>query len=242
MAAEGAYARALALLRAGLERAKTDRSWSAATEQQGGDYSALPPAVVMDLDETVLDNSPVQARQVLTDDPEFNAKAWGAWVQRKSATGVPGAIRFVLEARRIAKVVFVTNRTAAEEPATIANLEALGVPTDGADILSHGEAGPDGAKWTSDKTARRAFLASRYRILLLAGDDLGDFISVAGKTPGQRREAAREFRAYWTDRWVVVPNPAYGSWERATYDRALPDAERLDMKRRLLQAFEEDRP
>lgn len=41
---------------------------------------------------------------------------------------------------------------------------------------------------------------------------------------------------------MALPNPAYGSWERATYDRALPDPERLDMKRRLLRAFEEDRP
>jgi acid phosphatase len=242
IAAEGAYARALDLLQAGLVRARADRSWSAAVEQQGGDYSALPPAVVMDLDETVLDNSPVQARQVLRGEAEFDPKAWGAWVDRKAATLVPGALRFVLEARKSASVIFVTNRNGAEEPATLANLAALGLPTDAADVLSLGEPGPDGQRWPSDKTSRRTWLAARYRILLLVGDDLGDFVSAQGKTPEQRREVARAFEAYWRDRWVVLPNPTYGSWERATFDRALPDADRLDMKRRLLRAFEEGRP
>jgi acid phosphatase len=237
IAATGTYARALDLLRAGIEKAKTDPSWSAAIEQRGGDYSSLPPAVVMDVDETVLDNSPVQARQVLSDQPDFNAKAWGEWVALKRATGVPGALEFVREARKLARVIFVTNRTADEEPATLENLAALGVPTDASDVLTLGEAGPDGTKWVSDKTARRAFVASKYRILLLVGDDLGDFIAVGGKGLAERRAAAQELHAYWADRWVALPNPTYGSWERATFDRALPDAERLDQKRKLLKAF-----
>lgn len=239
IAAAATYARALALLGANLEAARADRSWSAAVEQQGGDYSSLPPAVVMDLDETVLDNSPVQGRQVLRDESEFDARAWGRWVEEKNATAVPGAIHFILEARKSASVVFVTNRLAAEEPATLANLAALGVPTDGADVLSLGERGPGGDAWPSDKTSRRRALATRYRIVLLVGDDLGDFISVQGRTLDGRVEAARGFRSYWEQRWVVLPNPTYGSWERATYDRTLPDADRLDMKRRLIRSFDD---
>jgi acid phosphatase len=235
--AEGLYAHALHLLRAALEKSRSDRSWSAAVEQRGGDYSALPPAVVMDLDETVLDNSPSQAAAVIADEGEFNTKAWGEWVGKKAAGGVPGAIRFVREARTLARVVFVTNRTAAEEPATLENLAALGLPTEASDVLTLGEAGPNGTTWVADKTARRALVASTHRILLLVGDDLGDFVSVAGQNLEARRATAREFASYWTDRWVALPNPAYGSWERATYDRSRPDAERLDQKRTLLRTF-----
>jgi acid phosphatase len=237
IASEGLYAHALHMLRAGIEKSRSDPSWSAAVEQRGGDYSALPPAVVMDLDETVLDNSPAQARGVVADEAEFDVKAWGEWVEKRSAGGVPGAIHFVQQARKVANVFFVTNRTAAEEPATLENLAALGLPTDPSDVLTLGETAPDGTRWVSDKTARRALLASTHRILLLVGDDLGDFISVAGRNLDARRAAAREFSAYWADRWVALPNPTYGSWERATFDRTRPDAGRLDQKRKLLKTF-----
>src|ERR1051326_4687767 len=43
-----------------LDEALADKKWTAAPVEQKGDYQNLPPAVVLDLDETVLDNSAYQ--------------------------------------------------------------------------------------------------------------------------------------------------------------------------------------
>lgn len=217
-----------------LDAAIADPSWTAAIEQEGANVSALPPSIVMDLDETVLDNSAFQGQLVL-DRTTYSPERWGRWVALAAATEVPGAVDFIKYARsRNVRVVFVTNRTLDEKPATLKNLDALlGAPTPAGDVLTTNENG-----WVSDKTARRAFVARTHRILMLVGDDLNDFVSVAAaKTPADRLDLARKYSARWTDRWIMIPNPAYGSWDRIIYAGVTGDAEVLLKKREAVKGF-----
>ena len=221
---------------AALARALADPAWTAATEQTS-DPSRLPPAVILDLDETVLDNSRFQGEQVLRC-MGFTPALWTEWVDREDAGLVPGAAEFLAAARaRGIAVFFVTNRTRDEEPATVDNLRALGIAVTPDEVLASGENG-----WTSDKTARRRFVAEKHRVLLLVGDDLGDFIP-ARLTPEERGAAAEKHAAWWGERWFLLPNPMYGSWDRALYGfESLADEEILRRKRALVRGFEVAEP
>ena len=226
-----AYSRA----RAALDAAIADTSWTAALEQEGTNFSGLPTSVVMDLDETLFDNSTFQGQLVL-DRTTYSPERWGRWVALAAATDVPGSVDFVKYARaRKVRVVFVTNRTAQEKPATLKNLDALlgpGTPAD--DVLATDENG-----WSSDKSARRAFVARTHRVLMLIGDDLNDFVSVAGaKTPSDRLDLAKQHSPKWADRWLLIPNPAYGSWDRIIYAGLTTDPEILVKKREAVRGFE----
>ncbi len=191
-----------------------DRSWTAAPEQRG-DFSKLPPAVILDIDETILDNSPFAAYLVKQGIP-FNRDLWFEWAKRAQAKAIPGALDFVRYAHKLGIFIFyVTNRDHELERATRENLRRLGFPVDQKPdtILSRNEK----PGWTRDKTSRRRFIAGRYRVLFLFGDDLNDFVSTAGLSVGARKKRAARYRRYWGTRWFILPNPVYGSWQRALY-------------------------
>jgi 5'-nucleotidase (lipoprotein e(P4) family) len=224
-----------ALAAAEFDRANSDSSWTAAIEQEErGGFSTLPVAVIMDLDETVLDNSRAQGQFVLDRTP-YLPQTWTEWVKLSAAGEVPGAKAFIEHVRSSGgHVIFVTNRSAAEEPATVKNLtDTLKIPTTAEDVLCVGE-----NSWTSDKSTRRRFLADKYRIALLVGDDLGDFVSVAStKTAGDRVALATKYQSRWRDRWVLLPNPMYGSWERILIPGLTDDTEVLRKKRETVKGF-----
>lgn len=196
-----------------LDTALADPSWTAAIEQKG-DLSKLPPAVILDVDETVLDNSYYQARMVRDNTP-YTTATWDPWVMEGRATAIPGAREFTqYAAQKGVTVFYVTNRTANLEEATRKNLEAEGFPVtkDVDTVLVRGER-PD---WSaSAKGPRRAHVASSYRILMLIGDDLGDFVVDASGSPQQRQARTESYSDWWGRRWIMIPNPTYGSWERA---------------------------
>jgi acid phosphatase len=195
---------------------------TAVVEQRGADpatLARLPTAIIVDLDETVLDNSFYQARRALAGG-EFDESSWDAWVSEGAAPAVPGAVEFLRAASRAGhKVFYVTNRSCPRgtapgagcpsREATLRNLVALGLPDAGAPdaLLQRG----DRPEWSgSSKVSRRAWVAERYRIVALAGDDLHDFVDRADYA--QRRE---ELAPLFGTRWFLLPNAMYGSWERA---------------------------
>jgi acid phosphatase len=184
------------------------------------------PAVIMDIDETVLDNSAFEARLIVEDRP-FDAGEWDAWLSGRSARAMPGAVAFVSAARRLGVAVyFITNRRERYRRPTIDTMRRAGLidASDGGErILMRGE----GAEWTSDKESRRAEVARSHRVVLLVGNDLNDFASCVGMTLEERRELV-ERRADRFDRdWVVIPSPTWGSWLEALHDnrRGLSDEE-----------------
>ncbi len=218
-----------------LERALAEPTWTASLEQTAiGGYEDLPPAVVLDVDETVLDNSPNQVRQVI-EDRDFATPGWQAWVREEKAGVVPGALEFAKGAADQGVTVFyLTNRRHEVEEATRNNLSRHGFPLDPAlDTVFTRDERQD---WGSDKGTRRQVVAADHRILLLIGDALGDFVSGGDVATGQRRELVRQHAEYWGSRWIVLPNPQYGAWDAALigFDFALSRGEKRALKRAAL--------
>ena len=195
---------------------------TAAVEQMAMDrkrLAKLPTAIIVDLDETVLDNSFYQARRALQNG-EYDEASWQAWMQEASAPAIPGASRFLQAAAKAGhKIFYVTNRECRSLPdhpndpcpartATLKNLQALGLPNvidPGA--LSLRNERPEWA--SSNKSVRRAWIAQTHRIVALVGDDLRDFVD-RPEFEARRAELAPLFGA----RWFILPNALYGSWER----------------------------
>jgi len=177
--------------------------------------SALPPAVILDLDETALDNTPYAARSIRKGKTFLFDDDWEAWVAESAAEAVPGATEFLVYAKsRGVTPFYITNRGTDEQAATRANLVNLGFPlgTQEDTLLVRGAR----AEWnTFDKSPRREFVAARYRVLLFLGDDLNDFTAANGKSAAEREAIVDGAAALWGTRWFVVPNPMYGSWESA---------------------------
>lgn len=203
-AASGTYRAA----EANLLRALNDANWTAAAEQSPP-YKDLPPAIIADLDETVLDNSVFQAR-LTAKAKAFTDENWSEWVAEHSAGLVPGAREFLMFAAANGVVPFyITNRVCqpekAEDP-TVKVLRAHMLPFHASRLLCK-TAG-------SDKAPRREQVTRTHRVLLLIGDDLNDFLALPLKVEA-RHKAIEAYRRHWGERWFMLPNPTYGSWERS---------------------------
>ena len=203
-----------------LASALADRRWDALTPaDRATPARRLPPAVVLDVDETVLDNSPYQARLVRAHVP-FDQVSWDAWCREARARALPGVVDFTRHAAaRGVKVIFISNRDKALDQATLANLRAVGVPVAGPDVLlGLGTTVPGCTAKGSDKGCRRQWVSRRYRVLMQFGDQLGDFMDIPQNTPAAREAAVKPYLGWIGRRWFVLPNPTYGSWEPALFD------------------------
>jgi acid phosphatase len=214
-----------------------DSYWTASVEQSNSDYiSSLPPAIILDIDETVLDNSPFQARMI-KQGKSYNSADWNAWCNEANAEAIPGAVTFTREAAKKGVAIFyISNRDHSVEDATRQNLIELGFPvSDSLDtILTNGEK-PD---WNSSKINRRATVEQNYRVIMLFGDDLNDFIPAKNITQQERDTIIEDYSEYFGRKWFMLPNPVYGSWDQALYNfnRHLTQEERLEIQRKQLDS------
>jgi len=203
---------------------------------QGGKAGRLPArAVIVDVDETVLDNSRFQAELILRK-VAYTPESWRAWCERAEAGAVPGAVEFLqYAARRGVRVFYITNRREAEKAGTIANLRKLGFPGVNEETVVIREEGS-----TASKESRRQKVASRYRIALLIGDNLNDFNDdFSGKSIADRKGQVDRERAEFGSRFIVIPNPMYGDWENAVNENKtrLTEAEREAHRRAALKGL-----
>jgi 5'-nucleotidase (lipoprotein e(P4) family) len=160
-------------------------------------------AVVVDIDETVLNNSPYQAL-VIEKNSHF-PKCWDTWCEQAAAKPVPGAVSFLKYADSLGfQVFYVTNRSMKLKAATMKNLREFDFPqvTDGHVYMK---------TTTSDKEPRRQTISKKYDIVLLAGDNLGDLYEATGKYP-QRNQKVKALRNDFGMKYIVLPNPMYGTW------------------------------
>ena len=214
------------------DAAIADTSWTAALEQEG-DFAAKPPAIVLDVDETVLDNSPYEVR--LIEDRIAYPAGWEAWCNQAAAEPVAGALELTrYAAERGVTVFYLTNREARLEAGTRRNLVAEGFPVaEDRDVVLMAN---EREEWTSDKTTRRRAIAETHRIVMLFGDNMGDFVARddARGTPAERAAVMKQHADRWGTRWFMLPNAMYGYWDGAVlgddYDRSesVGDGLRLD--------------
>jgi acid phosphatase len=204
-----------ALARIRLDEALADRNWTAAPGEQTGDFQNLPPAVVLDVDETVLDNSKYQV-WLMRADQSFSTKTWNQFCAARISAAIPGAVEFTRYAdSKGVKVFYVTNRGAETEKDTRENMATLGFPMGGNvdTFLMQGEK----SDWTGAKSTRRAAIAKDYRVLLNIGDNLGDFDDRYRSSEAERVKAYEAGMPYWGKQWLMLPNPTYGSFDTAPY-------------------------
>ncbi|MFC5570443.1 5'-nucleotidase, lipoprotein e(P4) family [Lysobacter yangpyeongensis] len=205
-----------------LDAALKDRTWDALPkEERRNDYARLAPAIIVDIDETVLDNSPSTVRQI-REHRGFNSATWREWVNEARAKPLPGAVEFLsAAAKRDVTVFYISNRDADQAQPTLANLRAAGFPlADDAQFLGLGTVVDGCEQHGSEKACRRQLVARNYRVLMQFGDQVGDFVQIASNTREGRRAAIAPYQSWIGERWWPLPNPLYGSWEPALFDNA----------------------
>lgn len=171
-------------------------------------------AVIFDIDETVLDNSYGGAREIKA------SKAWSEslfadWVKLKEAVAIPGALDFInyLTKERVA-VFYVTNRTTEMYQDTFDNLVKEGFPVNKDNLIMMNK--------EKSKESRRLDILKNYEVVLLVGDNLGDFHKAFDtKSKDERNGAVDQMKELFGHRFIVLPNPLYGDWERVfPYDKS----------------------
>ena len=188
-------------------------------------------AVVVDVDETVLDNSPHQA-WLVKNRQTFNQQNWGAWTSLAEAQPLPGAVGFLRYAdSKGVRVFYITNRKETTRAATEANLKKVGFPNvSGESVLLRAE--------VPSKEPRRKKVAEQYRIVLLLGDNLNDFAEVFEKrTVAERLMAVEQNRDQFGTHYIVLPNALYGDWENALYLNMQSGETRDTRRKAALKAF-----
>ena len=195
----------------------------------------LRRAIVVDVDETILDNSAHEA-WLIKNHRSYNPQDWTEWCNRAEAGAVPGAVEFLRYANSHGvRVFYITNRKEIEKDGTARNLKKLGFPeVTGETLLVRTD------KDSSSKEPRRLGVSGKYHVVLLMGDDLNDFAEVfeQSKTVASRIEAVERNRAQFGAHFIVLPNPMYGHWEDAIYgsNSKLTEEEKAAMRRGQLKA------
>jgi acid phosphatase len=197
------------LARANLDQALADPKWNALPGQPGS-HVDLPPAILLDLDETVLDNTGYEVR-IIKRLGHYSPESLADWCHEAKAAAVPGAAGFLKHATdRDVAVFYYSARKEALRDCTTHTLHALQLPlADASHLLLD-----DGRS----KADYRAMVAQDYRVLLLLGDNLEDFIDGSRSEPPIRRGIARDYAKHWGREWIMFPNPIYGHWESSCYD------------------------
>jgi 5'-nucleotidase (lipoprotein e(P4) family) len=167
-----------------------------------------PLAVVLDIDETVLDNSYFEAN-LIQNDTSFTKENWKEWSDKNIATAIPGAIEFLEYAiSKNVEIVYITNRRSEEVDGTIKNMKNLGFP----------EVKLENFYFRTDessKVARRELVNAKFNIILLIGDNLADFDAVLDdRTVNNGFDNVEKAKDLFGQQFIVIPNPMYGNWEK----------------------------
>jgi 5'-nucleotidase (lipoprotein e(P4) family) len=209
--------------------------WASLWQQQAAEYKALcfqayniaalrlddavkqptakPFAVITDIDETLLDNSPYDAQKAVNN-LGYDSKSWKTWTAKGIADTVPGAPAFFKHAaQKGVEVFYITNRDEDERAGTLKNLALYGLPNDDDAHLIMRHTG-------SSKESRRQDVLKTHNVILLCGDNLADFDALYDNKPSEqsRTEATRQLIQQFGSRYIVLPNPEYGDWESSLFN------------------------
>lgn len=199
-----------------------DKNWTALPGQK--DMTDLPTAIILDVDETAVSNIEFQLQL----EGSFSHEAFDYWHQNNAASRMPGAPEFIQTARdKGVTVFFITNRPChprdfapgpcPQEAITLKDLADGGIESDTDHVMLVGEQD----NWTREKRYRQELVGQSYRVIMLFGDDLGDFLPCVRATPvapcpaasaEDRSKMTLENQQYWGVGWYILPNPMHGSW------------------------------
>ena len=173
-------------------------------------------AVILDIDETILDNRPFQAELILQKQP-YHPDLWYQWTRHASAEALPGALGFCqyLYEKNI-EIFYVSNRTMNERKSTIKNLSELGFPYADHNHLLLKDS-------TGSKKARIEKVDDTHEIILMMGDNLNDFSALfEDRSAHDGHLLVDQYAEDFGSRFIILPNPMYGAWEAALNQNEQP--------------------
>jgi 5'-nucleotidase (lipoprotein e(P4) family) len=212
--------------------------WSSIFQQRAAEYKALclqafniarlrvdealakeqgqgrPLAIITDIDETFLDNSPYAVHQSLQG-KDYEAATWLEWTSKGLADTLAGALGFFrYAASKNIEIFYITNRDEQDRAGTLRNLQSFQFPfADNEHLIVRTS--------TSSKEDRRRQVAAAHTIILLLGDNLADFSSLFDKkTEAERDQHVQQLSAEFGKKFIVLPNFNYGGWEDAIYENS----------------------
>lgn len=171
-------------------------------------HQRKPLAIVLDADETVVDNTKLMGESIVNGNGRFDAPWWRQAVHQGKSQAMPGAVEFLNEVHKQGvEIFYVSNRYAPVNlDVTIQNFKELGFPSVDKDHVLLFEK-------DSDKQPRFDMIAKKYYVVVYMGDNTGDFpIGTKGKTLAERNAIIDAHKEDFGTTFVVFPNPAYGSW------------------------------
>lgn len=182
---------------------------TAIVEDKSSRQHFRPIAIVTDIDETIIDNSPYAVTQALRGN-EYDKESWTEWTSKGEAIAYPGAVEFFqYAASRNVNVFYVTNRYIEDLEGTIKNLKDLGFPNADKDHVIV-------KTTTSSKEERRQKILKDYEVFMYLGDNLTDFHEVFDNTTqDERNQKVDELSSEFGKTFIVLPNSGYGDWEGA---------------------------
>jgi len=186
-------------------------------EAMATNKQSKPLAVVVDIDETMLDNSPFEVTLISNDDDQ---SGWYNWVAKSASKALPGALEFAkyAESKQV-QIFYITNRDDNEHAATVQNLKNEGFPYATDDhVLTKSDLSYSSGN-TSSKVSRRAKVSENHEIVLLIGDNLNDFSEVfEDRKINNGKAAVEQNRDQFGKKFIILPNPMYGAWEKPLYN------------------------
>ncbi len=179
-----------------------------------------PACVVLDVDETILDNSFYQG--TLFEKGEiYDDKTWDEWVMMAKAPALPGVVEYLKKVRDLGvEPIFITNRRSHLVEATVENMEKVGIPVDPKFIV--------GRDKIHSKELRRTRFGKDCNIVQLIGDNLSDFSDDYNSTNlEERKDQVRQNKSNFGTRYILLPNPMYGDWRKTILDQPLKKINQL---------------
>ena len=192
-----------------------------------------PKALITDIDETILDNSPFAVHQALKG-IEYVAADWYDWTSRSAADTMPGAAALLkYAASKGLEIFYITNREEKERAGTLKNLQRFNLPNaDDRHLLLR--------QTTSSKEPRRQQVMQDYEVVVLMGDNLADLSALFDKkTEEERGQNADALAAEFGKQLIVLPNVNYGDWESSLYkyNYKLTQAGKDSVMKRVLRSY-----
>ena len=191
-----------------------------------------PRAIIVDADETVLDNSPYQAK-LFKENKAFSIEDFLEWKKSGKSKAVPGSVEFLNYAKKQGvEIFYVSNVPNSFKEVTIENLKQNGFP----------DAKPENVMLITDtgsKEPRRQKVAETHRVVMLIGDSLNDLsVAFEGKSTAERFAEADKIKDQWGMKFIVIPNVMYGAWESAVYEnKRLSDNEKKSKRNETLEIY-----